>query len=61
MAKPDPNATFAGYAALCLIGGLIAVPQIGFAGLIAAGAAVYGGACFMRGYMTPAQTKRRKR
>ena len=60
MAKSDPDTTFAGYATLMLVAGVIAIPQIGFAGLLAAGAAVYSGACFMRGY-TSAPPKRRKK
>jgi hypothetical protein len=60
MAQPDPDTTFAGYAALMLVAGVIAIPQIGLAGLLAAGAAVYSGACFMRGY-TSSPVKRRKR
>jgi hypothetical protein len=60
MAQPDPDTTFAGYAALLLIGGIIAIPQIGLAGLLAAGAAIYGGSCFMSGY-TSAPVKRKRR
>jgi hypothetical protein len=61
MAQPDPNTTFAGYAALLLIGGIIAIPQIGAAGLIAASVAIYSGACFMRGYNEQPVKRRKKK
>jgi len=57
MPKSDPNKTFAGYAALMLVAGIITVPQLGIAGLLGAGAAIYTGACFMRGFTA----ERRKR
>ena len=59
MAQPDPHATFSGYAMLMLLAGICAVPQIGVAGLVVGGAAIYSGACFMRG--VTATTHKRKR
>jgi hypothetical protein len=59
MAKSDPNTTFAGYAALMLVAGVIAIPQIGAAGLLAAGVAIYSGSCFMRGYTSQPKTRKR--
>jgi hypothetical protein len=57
MAKPNPTTTFAGYAAILLLGGLLAVPELGVIGLFVAGAAVYTGACFMRGYTSAPKSK----
>ena len=60
MAKSNPNTTFAGYAAILFLGGLLAVPELGVIGLFAAGAAIYTGACFMRGYTAAPKSKARK-
>lgn len=60
MSQPDPQATFSGYAALMLLAGICAIPQIGVAGLVVAGAAIYSGACFMRG-ATDTTHKRKRR
>lgn len=54
----DPNTTFAGYTALALVAAVVVIPQIGLVGLIAAGASVYAGACFMRGYTSAGRTRR---
>jgi hypothetical protein len=61
MAKPNPNNTFAGYAAVLILGGIVAAPELGLLGLFAAGAAIYTGACFMRGYTAASKSKARKR
>ena len=61
MAKSNPNNTFAGYAALLILGGIAAAPELGLLGLFAAGAAIYTGACFMRGYTSATKPKARKR
>jgi hypothetical protein len=51
MSDSDPNDTFSSYVGLMLAAGAIAATQIGFAGLLISGAAIYGGACFMSGYL----------
>lgn len=61
MAKSNPTKTFAGYAAVLIIGGIVAAPEFGLLGLFAAGAAIYTGACFMRGYTAAPKSKARKR
>jgi hypothetical protein len=61
MAKTNSDNTFAGYAAIMLLGGLVAAPELGLIGLFAAGVAIYTGACFMRGYTSAPKAKARKR
>lgn len=60
MSQPDSRATFSGYAAIMLLAGICAMPQIGVAGLVVAGAAIYSGACFIGGN-TESTHKRKRR
>ncbi len=59
MPKNDLDRTFAGYVALVAAGAIVAIPQVGLVGLLAAGAAIYTGACFMDGFAKPSRGSRK--
>lgn len=59
MASDDLDKTFSNYAAIIAIGAIVAATQVGIAGLFAAGAAIYAGACFMDGFSKPKSQRRR--
>ena len=60
MSSAGPAATFNGWALLMICGGICAIPQFGVIGLFAAAGAIYGGSCFMRGYMSAPANRKRK-
>lgn len=59
MASDDLDKTFSSYAAVVIAGAAVAATQVGIAGIIAACAAIYVGACFMDGFSKPKKPRGR--